>query len=357
METPAIRTEQGLIREAIERFAAETGLHIDVLAFEQPIGGGRQLDALADVHAADHTNTYAIEVKRNLTTATLGLAVEHLRNAPYKGMLIAEYVNPNIAEKLKAMDIAFLDLAGNAYLNEKPVFIFIKGKRAPEKWKRTKDLKPTRAFQATGLKVLFGLLLKPELLQQTYRDIAKATNVALGTVGWVLTDLRDHGYLYEGKETKRRLTQTAKIIDQWVAAYPQKLRPKLTLGQYRADQARWWQDVDLQKHNAQWGGEIAGAMLTKYLNPEHAIIYADNIPAKLIVEQQLARDREGNVEILERFWDPELLKGAEANENDRADLVPPFLVYADLMATADDRNIETARMIREEILDGYFGQA
>jgi hypothetical protein len=32
------------------------------------------------------------------------------------------------------------------------------------------------------------------------------------------------------------------------------------------------------------------------------------------------------------------------------DLVPPLLIYADLLATADDRNIETARKLYDERL-------
>jgi len=355
MEPRAENTEEGLIGKAIEKFAADTGVQIKVRAYEHPIGAGKYLDALADVQAADQTVTYAIAAKRNLTNATLGLTVVQLKNAPYKGMLITEYVNPNMAETLRKMDVAFLDLAGNAYLNEKPTLIYIKGNRAKEKIEKVKNLKPARAFQATGLKVLFGLLLKPELLQKPYRDIAEATNVALGTVAWVLTDLRNHGYLYEGKGNERKLIQKAKIIEQWVAAYPEKLRPKLGLGIYLTDNPRWWNDVELERYNAQWGGEVAAAILTNYLVPETAVIYADNLPAKLIVENKLTREAEGNVEILKRFWNPNLLQGTQRQDHFQHVTVPPLLIYADLMATADERNIEAAKMIREKILDGHFG--
>ena len=33
------------------------------------------------------------------------------------------------------------------------------------------------------------------------------------------------------------------------------------------------------------------------------------------------------------------------------DLVPPLLVYADLMATQDGRNLETARLLYEQFLE------
>ncbi len=41
--------------------------------------------------------------------------------------------------------------------------------------------------------MVFTLLMEPLLLQAPYRDIAKATAVALGTVGTILTDLRGQG--------------------------------------------------------------------------------------------------------------------------------------------------------------------
>jgi hypothetical protein len=45
-------------------------------------------------------------------------------------MLVTDYVNPNMADRLKEMDLAFIDIAGNAYLNEPPVFVCIKGNRS-----------------------------------------------------------------------------------------------------------------------------------------------------------------------------------------------------------------------------------
>jgi hypothetical protein len=50
---------------------------------------------------------------------------------------------------------------------------------------------------------------------------------------------------------------------------------------------------------------------------------------------------DGNVEILERFWNFETAK-------DMPEVVPPILVYADLLATHDSRNADAARMIYEQ---------
>lgn len=347
-------TEGGkLIRQAINKFAATTGVPIKIAAYEHQIVRDRTFDALANIETAAGTKTYAIEAKRHLTTAKLGLAAQQLKVAPYKGMLITDYANPKMADRLKEMDLAFIDLAGNAYLNEPPIFVYIKGNRPADTDALGPTLKPTRAFRTAGLKILFALLTRPELVQETYRDIAETADVALGTVAGIFNNLREHGYLYEGTQGERRLIRKRQLIEQWVTAYPDKLRPKLRLGRYRAPKIRWWKDVDIEPYNAQWGAEIAGAKLTKYLIPEKTVIYAHVLPTKLLAKYQLKVDPEGDVEILRRFWKHDLFDGI-ANWDVPFDVVPPLLVYADLIATFDERNVETAKIVYEKFLIGHI---
>jgi hypothetical protein len=354
MQHQANTDKQHLLLQATEKFTALTGVPLRIATYEHPIGRGRIIDALVHIGGVTGANTYAVEMKRYLTMAKLGLAAEQLKDAPYKGMLVTDYVNPNMADRLKEMDLAFIDLAGNAYLNEPPIFVYMKGNRPLEKKLLGATQKPTRAFQPTGLKMLFGLLTNPELLNEPYRDIAEATGVALGTVGWVFTEMREHGLVFEGKGRERRLTQKRRLLEEWVTAYPDKLRPKLRLGRYTAPTHHWWEKVNLEPRKAQWGGEVAAGMVTNYLKPEKAVIYADTIPARLIVENQLKTDPDGDVEILQRFWKPQHVRQTTNQPNVPADIVPPLLIYADLMATADDRNVETAKMIYEKFLHGHF---
>jgi hypothetical protein len=57
-------------------------------------------------------------------------------------------------------------------------------------------------------------------------------------------------------------------------------------------------------------------------------------------------DPDGNIEVLDAFWNlPE--------EDAHPDVVPPILAYADLAGTLDPRNLEVARMIRNQ----YIGDA
>lgn len=90
---------------------------------------------------------------------------------------------------------------------------------------------------------------------------------------------------------------------------------------------------------------MAAQKLTGYLTAETLTIYARQNPTKLITEQRLRADVNGNVEILDAFWHPDL-----ETKNEQGDVVPLLLAYADLMTTTDSRNLETARLIYDRYI-------
>ena len=65
------------------------------------------------------------------------------------------------------------------------------------------------------------------------------------------------------------------------------------------------------------------------------------------MKNKIKKDPNGDIEILRVFWK------FETDELDK-NTVPPLLIYADLLATGDARNIETARMIYEKELNKYI---
>ena len=74
----------------------------------------------------------------------------------------------------------------------------------------------------------------------------------------------------------------------------------------------------------------------------------------MLLENQLQKDEDGNVELLKKFWTSELNNEEQNGKKTHTDCVPYILVYADLIATADQRNIETAKIIYDEYLYRYF---
>ncbi len=328
--------EVELLKKALDTFAIATDIKIEI---EHYLDKSNEFDALGNLTIDGKKVPVAIEFKIRPTPALV--VITKLKQKQEQILIVADYVNPILAERLKTENIWFVDTAGNAYIKLVPLFIYIKGNKPIEKpAARTLG----RAFQPTGLKVIYAFLCNPELVNASYREIAKGSEVALGTVGWVMTDLTQLGNIVDMGHRGRRLKEKKKLLDRWVTAYSEKLRLKLKIGKYKAPDPDWWQKTDLHNQQAYWGGEVAADQLTHYLKPEIITIYVmKKWVGELTIMNKLRKDPNGDIEILNTFWNVD-------NEFNRKEIVNPILVYADLMATNDPRNIETAKIIYEQEL-------
>lgn len=333
-----------ILRDAVNAFQRITGKNLQIEAKAPKIMGN------TFIRFRDHgvNERYVAQIKKRLTKETLGAAVHQLNQLPEKGILIAPYINPRMADRLKDMGVQFLDTAGNAYFNAQPLFIFLKGNKTDEGQKKAH---PARALQTVGLKVLFALICNPELINGTYREIAGAADVALGSIGLVLKDLIRGGYVVDLKKKGRRLVERKKLIHRWVEFYPEQLKPKLIIGRFEPGKEFAWNKINLpgKKDDFEvfWGGETAAAKLTNYLKPEIYTAYIKRNPNRFILNNKLKKDPQGTLELLKVFWNFEV-KGPHPNT------VPPLLIYADLLATGDARNLETAKIIYEKELARFI---
>ena len=323
------------------------------LVQEEPALGRTRADALVRLTHGAHEALYAVEVKRGVRPATLGTVLHQIERLGQQALLVTDYVTPPMAETLKARRVPFLDAAGNAYLEHPGVLIWVKGQ------KPAAPLVPQalgRAFQPTGLQVVFALLCDPARINLPYRELATLAGVAHGTVGWVIPDLQQQGFVakYKGKRATRRLYYLDRLLAQWADAYARQLRPRLLIGRYYVPTLEGWRDWPLAQHGALWGGEPAGALLTKYLRPGELTIYADKLPGLLAAQQKFLKTPEPGhtavVEVRRKFWN-------FPGDAVRPDVTPPVLVYADLVATGDGRCIDTAKLVYDEHVARLLGQA
>lgn len=331
-----------LLEQAIAKFEAETGLGARIEAFEHG------LDQDAEIHVAGQR--MAVEIKPRIL-GNLGVLIDRVHTMVQPALVCTEYVNPVQADKLKAANVQFMDAAGNAYINQPPLYVFIKGNK-PDAQAVALRGGGNRAFEPTGLKVIYAFLTRPSMITAPYREIAQYTGVALGAVGWVINGLRDAGFLLDvrGREA-RELINKKRLIDRWVEAYIEKLRPKLLIGVFLADTPEWWHRTPIEALGARMGGELAAAKLTGALRPEQTILYLpEQAERDFLLAARLRRVRglpppntTGLISIYRPFWLDEEPLGSGG-------CVHPVLVYADLVATADPRNLEVARQLYEEHL-------
>lgn len=367
-----------ILNLAIEALSSNTDLRIEILddAPTAEAGSNRTPDALLRLLEADVE--FPVEIKRNLQPANLGALVDQVNRLPgsQPGLLVADFINPRMAERLEEAGVQFLDTAGNAYINRHPVYVLITGKKQT-RLIDSPDLPQTnRAFEPKGLLVTFAFLEDPSLAARPYRDIALVSGVAVGTVGWVINALKAGQYLLEDAGTGRRhITNYDRLLDRWVSTWPEKLKHKYLLGKFIAKDPHWWEHTCIQNYGGCWGGETAAAMYTRHLTPQASTAYiAKENLAKLVRDSRLSKAKEhiqaedALVYLYSPFWPnfsseehssshrQELKEEAPgyplANSETASRLAPPIIVYADLIATGDPRNLETAQLIRDEYITG-----
>ncbi len=258
----------------------------------------------------------------------------------YPLIVIANHIFPKIKEDLRQRKIAYLEANGNIYLHHNNTTIWIDTKK-PIQNEKVKD---NRAFTKTGLKVIFHFLLNENIINQTYREIASQTNVGLGNINYVINGLKEMGFLIKLDKDNYKLINKKELLNKWIGAYDERLKPAIKVGTFCfliQEDFNNWKKIALRNKKTWWGGEPAGDLLTGYLRPAELTIYTIEPRNDLIKNYRLIPDEKGNVEVYKKFWQYD-----EVNEN----IVPPLLVYADLINTNDKRCLETAMKIYEQLI-------
>jgi len=342
-------SEATLLDQALRAFSQETQLAF----IKEKSGEPRCNGADNALELEPYGIIYSVVLKRWAQQLNVGSIAAQLRRIPEPALLVADYVNPNMADRLRTAGVQFIDAAGNAYLKEDSLFIFIKGNRTSSE--HSLPRRTTRAFNASGLKVIFGFLLVPQLVGESYRRIAATCGVSLGTIGWVLTDLRERGYVREnGKSRSRSLANPLNLLDRWVEAYPEKLVPELEMGLFQAPYQWPWKDIDPSEFGGCWGGEVGASILDPYLSPAQGTLYLpkNNLKALVMTYRLRKANRDSpttseTIRVREKFWHK--LTETSDTDSSHAKTAPDILIYADLLASGDPRNMEEAERLYDRI--------
>ncbi|RZL06162.1 MAG: hypothetical protein EOO89_24770, partial [Pedobacter sp.] len=241
-------------------------------------------------------------------------------------IIIAETIYPAIREQLRAMGLNYIDTAGNCYIqNQDWLFVLLDGFKVEPIVAPRRD----KGFTKTGLILIFHFLNHEAYLNVTYRQMAKDYDIALGNINKIVTSLKAQGYLLPYNKKEHKIINKKKLVEEWITEYEQKLKPALLLGEFRFmnEFAKDWTKVPLN-FQTQWGGEPAADLLTGYLKPARLTMYTLEKKMDLIKKYKLAPGQ-GNLRVYKKFW-----KFIDAEQ----DIVPPLLVYADLINTGDPRN-------------------
>lgn len=349
----AHRNDKELVTAALAALHEKTAIEGQLVELESIDSGSYAPDAWIDLAHANGTSRYVVECKSLIDRrGQLDLVQRQFEFAGVDGLLVAPHVSRVLAEHCKAIGLQFLDTRGNAYLRAPGLFILITGEKDDSR--RPAFDAPKGLTNAAGLRVVFALLSRLELINAPIKDIAANARVALGTAYNALDDLERRGYLInKEKAGRRKLLERRRLVDEWTINFPTTLRTKLNVRRFSAPDPYWWQTFDSDVKFA-WSSEVAAAKMTGYLKPATVTLYVeadetDRLIKALVKQYRIKPDPHGEIEVLEKFWNWE----SELAEN----VAPPLLVYSELFAMLDPRTRETAGIIKERFIEATFDKA
>ena len=334
--------DNDILYNAVENLRKWVSLPIDIRE-----SNDKKIDVVLRIGS---TREYYVEVKRDVHRSNLPKILEQLsRLIPKFPILIAKSISKAVKENLKKENINYIDMAGNCFIkNDEGLYIQIEGK----KLEGIEEKKKYVAFSKNGIKLIHAFLLNEDLVNQTYDVMAKASNISKSTIGNILKDLKERQFLIQVNRDVKKLNNKQGLLERWIQAYNEKLKPSLLRGKFKflPDRLSEWKNKDLGIDTF-WGGEPAADILTDYLFPSEWTIYSNRSKNDLIKNLQLVPDpKGGNVSVYSIFWNVE----EDCFDNDTLQIVSPLLVYADLIGTNNNRNFETAIKIYEEELSTHF---
>ncbi|PKF48860.1 type IV toxin-antitoxin system AbiEi family antitoxin [Enterovibrio nigricans] len=287
------------------------------------------VDATVTLKIAGEMRTFDTEIKRIHRKATLDafLQTHHQRET----LLICNSLSAFLRQYSEEMGINYLDEAGNAHIVQPGFFLHIEGK----KQENVQDARPTLSVGI--MKCLFVLFFNDELLNQPYEIVAEKAGVSLGMVSKTFKYLIDIHAIPKDKKSRRFLDMPT-LIQQWLTAYPQVLRRKLA--PFRVKTPLHWQTITLDEGDI-WGGEVAAAQLTNYLEPEEYWLFTREPMQKKMRALQARPSIDGQLLIAVPFWGKSLTLPLTAQA---------LLTVAELLASNDSRNREAAEILNDQYL-------
>lgn len=304
---------------------------------------------------------YFVEVKRTVNAAGLEHLIHQLeryaQGTKAKPILLSNYLSPNIAARLIGAGVNFADAAGNVYINwPGKLHIQILGVRP----KQLAESKSERLSQPSGLKVLYTLLTQPSGELGAYRDIAKASGVALGSIAWVIRELKAKDYLTQTGPGQWKLRQKRKLLDLWVAGYSARLRPNLLMERYQPPETELRQTMQLLQDKLEakkisWAltGGFAADILTRHFRGEQLSFFVQEWPTELTRQLKWLPSEQGRVTVLRKF-SPRVAFNLGSPRSQP--VAHPLLVYAELIFQGRERELETAKILYDRHLTSIVNE-
>ena len=258
-------------------------------------------------------------------------------------ILFAPYVSPEMGALLVSRGINFVDRAGNCYLDLGGRYVaHVEGRKLRQ------SAGAPGGIRAPGFRLIFAVLVEPDLLNASARDLARVSGVSLGTASNVLRRL-EHDRIVVRTKSKRHLVRRGDLVERWIAGYAEMLRPQLLAGRFQTPDK---DPPSLEDRVATllgpdgtwaWGGAAAAFRLTKHYRSDETVLHVQAASSDLPKRLKAVPHTAGRLILLG-------VPGPLAFRGKAPHTVHPLLIYTELVLTGSDRAREAASEVRERFL-------
>jgi len=291
--------------------------------------------------SVEHKNSY---LDRAVLNAFI-VQAKHYAGKHRPLLLFARYIPRPSADRLVQSGVNFLDQMGNIHLSLGDNYVrTVLGNKEATRAIDTKSVTPAK------VQLLFTLAAE-EQKDWTVRELAEASGLSKSNVSKLRRQMVDQAVL--GSEAKSFNPRYRKALaDHLVRGYEEVLRPKLLFNRFRSAEASTKEALEkirprFAEESVRWsltGGAAAFELLPFYKGPE-LVLFVDRPNDSMVKGLRLIPDREGPITFLQGFG--RLTCWRRINENV---LAHPWLIYAELMRSADPRAHEAAEELKSEFL-------
>jgi hypothetical protein len=307
-------------------------------------------DGALDLRTPTRNFRLPVEVKRSFLTQSavsqfLGWVEHRVDRRAERPILLARYIPRPVADRLIEANVNFADDAGNIHLILGNQYSWTAiGRPAPD---AASDSRPVSAAE---IQLLFQFAINPDSITWPVRRLESTAGIGKSSVASIRQQLLEEGLLV-GNGKGCRLGPARLLRDRLVSGYAQVLRPRLSLGRFRSVDkdgelflARIRERVSGGFRYALTGARAAFILRRFYRSPDVSL-FVESLYRTAPQTLRLLPDREGPIALLQPFGD--VVFGQEC---DGHPLAPPWLIYAELCASADPRAHEAAEELYSKLL-------
>ena len=290
---------------------------------------------------------FAAEIKRVVRPSHVAAIADRFRelHGDVRGLVIAEHVSTEAAELLRGRGIAFIDTAGNAFLDAPEFFVWVTGRR-PEGPPAAKTADPVRP---SGWQVAFALLRDPAAASLPVRSLGELAGVSHGAAATALAAFDARGWVRRVSRSEHHVVSPGKLLDGWLAGYADRLGPRnaMTSAVSPGSQSAmaWARSLPdrVEPDEVLLGGEVAAELAGLDIRGTTGTVHVRGWGRERLGELRLIPAATGPITVYSAFA-PRMSDPADPQ------LVDPLVVLAELSVMPDDRLDAARSELRARVL-------